>query len=101
MIFRRSLATLTSSFTPTVRQLLSSATPSSASPIQVNGWVKSVRKQKRIAFAVISDGSSSQGLQAVFTDVALAKRHVSLEVSGFLEMLTSSLLTMLNFIQFD
>lgn len=72
MIFRRSLATLASTLTPTVRQLLAPGTPTSAKPIQVNGWVKSVRRQKRIAFAVITDGSSAEGLQAVFTDVALA-----------------------------
>ncbi|PCH41688.1 asparaginyl-tRNA synthetase, partial [Wolfiporia cocos MD-104 SS10] len=41
--------------------------------VTVNGWVKSVRRQKNIAFAVISDGSSEQGLQAVFADVTLAK----------------------------
>ena len=78
MISRRSLATLASSLTPTVRQLLAPGTPGSPKPIQVNGWVKSVRRQKRVAFAVITDGSSSEGLQAVFTDVALANECVSM-----------------------
>ena len=31
----------------------------------VQGWVRSVRKQKRIAFAVVSDGSTIDSLQAV------------------------------------
>lgn len=72
MIFRRALATFTPNLTPTIRQLLSPGTTANASPIQVNGWVKSVRRQKRVAFAVITDGSSTEGLQAVFTDVGLA-----------------------------
>lgn len=32
---------------------------------QVNGWVRSVRKQKKIAFAAIGDGSTMEPLQAV------------------------------------
>ena len=39
--------------------------------------MKSIRRQKKVAFAVISDGSSESGLQAVFTDVNLAKQYVS------------------------
>ena len=35
--------------------------------IQVRGFVRSVRKQKRCAFAEISDGSTIQSLQAVLT----------------------------------
>lgn len=31
----------------------------------ISGWIKSIRKQKNIWFAVITDGSSMQGLQAV------------------------------------
>ena len=36
-----------------------------AKNITVNGWVRSVRKQKRVAFAAISDGSTIDSLQAV------------------------------------
>jgi len=32
---------------------------------QVNGWVRSVRKQKKIAFAALGDGSTLDSLQAV------------------------------------
>ncbi|GBE85334.1 hypothetical protein BKA93DRAFT_735456 [Sparassis latifolia] len=67
MIFRRFLST---SLPPTIRQLLSSHV---SAPVEVTGWVKSVRRQKNIAFAVISDGSSDRGLQAVFTNTDLAK----------------------------
>ncbi|KAK9711504.1 asparaginyl-tRNA synthetase [Basidiobolus ranarum] len=33
--------------------------------VKVNGWVRTVRKQKQIAFAEISDGSSLKGIQAI------------------------------------
>jgi hypothetical protein len=62
---------------PTIRQLLS--TPNlSQSEVSVHGWVKSVRHQKRLAFAVITDGSSQKGIQAVFTDPLQAKGYVCL-----------------------
>lgn len=32
---------------------------------QVNGWVRSIRKQKKIAFAALGDGSTLDPLQAV------------------------------------
>ncbi|KAJ7504355.1 asparaginyl-tRNA synthetase [Mycena galericulata] len=49
---------------PTIRQILSS--PQIDENVAVTAWVKSIRKQKRIAFGVLSDGSSAVGLQAVF-----------------------------------
>ncbi|TCD65382.1 asparaginyl-tRNA synthetase [Steccherinum ochraceum] len=73
MFFRRLLSTSSSPLPPTIRQLLASKTTSAAAPpsVQVNGWIKSIRKQAKVAFAVISDGSSPQTLQAVFTKDAL------------------------------
>jgi asparaginyl-tRNA synthetase len=68
MILRRLASSSCSSFKlpPTIRQLL--ARPNSVDPqtITVSGWIKSVRRQKNVAFAVVTDGSSTQGLQAVF-----------------------------------
>lgn len=32
---------------------------------EVNGWVRSLRKQKKIAFAALGDGSTLEPLQAV------------------------------------
>lgn len=32
---------------------------------EVNGWIRSVRKQKKIAFAALGDGSTIEPLQAV------------------------------------
>ena len=77
MLARRFLST-SASLPPTIRQLLATPPPPHAAAIQVNGWVKSIRRQKKVAFAVISDGSSEPGLQAVFTDVDLAKQYVKL-----------------------
>ncbi|KAI0362047.1 asparaginyl-tRNA synthetase [Trametes cingulata] len=75
MLVRRFLSSTArvASLPPTIRQLLASPPPPPEAAIQVNGWVKSIRRQKKVAFAVISDGSSEPGLQAVFTDVTLAK----------------------------
>ena len=32
----------------------------------VHGWIKSVRRQKNVSFAVVNDGTTLRGLQAVF-----------------------------------
>jgi asparaginyl-tRNA synthetase len=48
-------------------------TEESTPEIEVNGYVRTIRKQKRIAFAAIADGSSLQPVQAVLTpDQALS-----------------------------
>jgi asparaginyl-tRNA synthetase len=44
--------------------------------VHVHAWVKSIRRQKRVAFAELSDGSTLGGLQAVFGDVEMAKGFV-------------------------
>ncbi|KAF9479747.1 asparaginyl-tRNA synthetase [Pholiota conissans] len=48
----------------TIRQLLERP-PSADDATTVFGWIKSIRKQKNMSFAVITDGSSANGLQAV------------------------------------
>ncbi|EJF65820.1 asparaginyl-tRNA synthetase [Dichomitus squalens LYAD-421 SS1] len=73
MLARRFLST-SASLPPTIRQLLAAPPSTYAPAIHVNGWVKSIRRQKKVAFAVITDGSSEPGLQAVFTDINLAKQ---------------------------
>ena len=53
---------------PTIRQLLRSPLPLNlpkSTATTVSGWIKSIRKQKNVSFAVITDGSSTKGLQAV------------------------------------
>jgi asparaginyl-tRNA synthetase len=42
-------------------------TPPENEVITINGFVRSVRKQKRVAFAALADGSAMQPLQAVLT----------------------------------
>ncbi|EKM78118.1 hypothetical protein AGABI1DRAFT_76524 [Agaricus bisporus var. burnettii JB137-S8] len=49
---------------PTIKQVLS-ANGSESSTTSVTGWIKSIRKQKNITFAVVSDGTTPEGLQAV------------------------------------
>ncbi|KAH9994719.1 asparaginyl-tRNA synthetase [Russula vinacea] len=55
----------------TIRQVL--ASKSNDETIHVHGWVKSVRLQKRIAFAMVHDGTTPKGLQAVFQNPTQAK----------------------------
>lgn len=48
-------------------------TEESTPGIEINGYVRTIRKQKRIAFAAVGDGSSLQPVQAVLTpDQALS-----------------------------
>ncbi|KAF7370596.1 Asparaginyl-tRNA synthetase [Mycena sanguinolenta] len=83
----RSLSTAANRFglPPTIRQILSATKVDE--PIAVTGWVKSIRKQKNIAFGVLSDGSSPMGLQAVFREnlgerVKLITNGTSIYVRG-------------------
>ena len=62
MSLRRLLTT--SCLRPTIQQIL--AAPGNA-PVEVHGWVRSIRKQKRVAFAAVGDGSCPDGLQAVLS----------------------------------
>jgi len=66
MIIRRLFSTARPglSLSPTIRQLLDSR-PGIERIITVSGWIKSVRRQKNVAFAAITDGSDAKGIQAV------------------------------------
>jgi hypothetical protein len=44
--------------------------------IKVAGLVRSIRKQKTVAFARIGDGSTLANIQAVFPDPQIAKEYV-------------------------
>jgi hypothetical protein len=63
----------TSSPAPSIAALLKQSSCSSSPPrspdeaLTLNGFVRSVRKQKRVAFAAIGDGSSLKTVQAVLT----------------------------------
>lgn len=45
--------------------------------ITIKGFIRSVRKQKRFAFAEISDGSTIKSLQAILTPEQAAKYAIS------------------------
>ncbi|KAG0240396.1 hypothetical protein BGW41_007004 [Actinomortierella wolfii] len=49
----------------TIRSILQS-TPA-GSKVKVQGWIRSTRQQKQIAFAEVNDGSSLKGIQAILT----------------------------------
>lgn len=63
-----------SSFLPrTIRETLSLNPHLSGVSVEVFGWVRSVRAQKKITFVEVSDGSALDGLQCVVKDTELAK----------------------------
>jgi hypothetical protein len=75
MLLRRFAST--STLPPTIRQLLSSPQPASQeTKVQLSGWIKSVRRQKNVTFAVINDGSCASGLQAVLKPDATPHKYV-------------------------
>lgn len=64
MLFRRFASITSRRLQPTIRQLLTQD-PDPQTALFVTGYIKSVRKQKRVAFAAVNDGSCPEGLQAV------------------------------------
>lgn len=64
MLFRRFASTASRRLPPTIRQLLAQEVDPQT-VLSVTGHIKSIRKQKRVAFAAVNDGSSPEGLQAV------------------------------------
>ena len=62
-----------SGLAPTIWSRLSPSSPGNAGlssekgeEVKIDGWLKSVRGHKNVVFAEVNDGSSSEGLQAVF-----------------------------------
>ncbi|KAJ1931152.1 hypothetical protein EC988_009880, partial [Linderina pennispora] len=59
----------------------------SGTDVKISGWVRSVRQQKRIAFAEVSDGSTMRGIQVIMDDPQLAtglSTGSSVEITGTL-----------------
>ncbi|KAK7440970.1 asparaginyl-tRNA synthetase [Stygiomarasmius scandens] len=78
----------------TIKQLLARPLPSQNANVHenenvtVDGWIKSIRKQKRVSFATVSDGSTSAGLQAVLQSSMVPKdltNGASVRLTGRLE----------------
>jgi asparaginyl-tRNA synthetase len=71
---------------PTIRSRLSPSTLGNAGSsstkeegqgeVKIDGWLKSVRGHKNVIFAEVNDGSSSEGLQAVFKGQARVAGYV-------------------------
>ena len=53
-------------FAPTIPRLLTQE-PDPQSVLPITGHTKPIRKQTRVAFAALNDGSCPEGLQAVFS----------------------------------
>ncbi|KAH9483840.1 Asparagine--tRNA ligase [Psilocybe cubensis] len=69
---------------PTISHLLAHP-PLPIHSTTVSGWIRSIRKQKNLAFAVITDGSAPQGLQVVFLkglDLQKLTNGASVRVTG-------------------
>ncbi|KAJ2092120.1 asparaginyl-tRNA synthetase [Coemansia sp. RSA 986] len=68
---------------PTLHSTIKTGT--SGSEVTVSGWVRSVRVQKRLAFAEISDGSTLRGIQIIMDDPQMAaglSTGCSVEIKG-------------------
>ena len=59
------------------------AAASTSQHVEVNAWIRSIRRQKHLTFISLSDGSSSTGLQAVVKNAVLDESNadVSQEAS--------------------
>ena len=47
------------------RSIKAALSSPSSEQLNINGWVRSCRRQKNLSFAVINDGTNVKGLQAV------------------------------------
>ncbi|KAI9503056.1 asparaginyl-tRNA synthetase [Coemansia spiralis] len=62
-------------------------TEATGTEVTISGWIKSVRVQKRIAFAEVSDGSTLRGIQIIMNDPQIAaglSTGCSVEIKGIL-----------------
>ena len=50
---------------PNIATLLGAPRPSAGEKITANGWIRTARKQKRITFLELGDGSTPETLQVV------------------------------------
>ncbi|KAJ2511755.1 asparaginyl-tRNA synthetase [Coemansia sp. RSA 2049] len=70
---------------PTLQRIIK--TGALGSEVTVSGWVRSVRVQKRISFAEVSDGSTPRGIQIIMDDPHMAAgltTGCSVEIKGLL-----------------
>ena len=57
--------------TPSPRRVKTVDAEVSEDPVSIKGWIRTVRKQKTLAFVEVNDGSSMSGIQCVlpFDDI--------------------------------
>ncbi|KAF7722092.1 hypothetical protein EC973_003707 [Apophysomyces ossiformis] len=67
LLLRRGLKTKSLFPTPSVRSLLTSEAASEQN-VLLRGWIRSVRKQKSVCFAVLNDGTTLKGIQAILSE---------------------------------
>ncbi|KAG8918404.1 asparaginyl-tRNA synthetase [Tulasnella sp. 418] len=71
----------------TIKEVVSNHTSPTATEVQsdtveeIHGWIKSIRKQKRVAFAEIRDGTTFKPLQAVLDSDLAKPLHLGMSVS--------------------
>lgn len=75
MLFKRFASTSTGTLPLTIRQILASGQDSASKVHDIHGWIKSVRRQKNVTFAVVNDGSCASGLQTVLNNSLNANFH--------------------------
>ncbi|KAF8331606.1 hypothetical protein F5887DRAFT_59710 [Amanita rubescens] len=79
-------------FRPNIRQLLATSPETNhAQEVTVSGWIKSIRRQKNVSFAVVTDGSSAIGLQAVFVGIGKDSAEMKRLTNGAAVRLTGQL----------
>jgi len=60
----RGLHTARQSLPKTINAILKETLPAE-NTVSINGWIRSVRSQKNLAFANVNDGSNLKGIQAI------------------------------------
>ncbi|EGD73168.1 asparaginyl-tRNA synthetase [Salpingoeca rosetta] len=70
----------------TIRRLLQTTEPGHNNTVVARGWLKSLRRQKRVAFAALTDGTTARPLQVVLSPETAEHLNVgsAVEVSGTL-----------------
>lgn len=91
ILHQRNLSNLPQTINQIFSRQIPSAEAQESEPITVHGWIKSVRKQKRFAFAEIRDGTTSKPLQAVLS-AELARPLVFQFLPWFSHLMLSFLL---------
>ncbi len=64
--FQLNMSTVAADATTTARRVKTAEAEVSEEQVSIKGWVRTVRKQKTLAFVEVNDGSNMSGIQCVF-----------------------------------